>query len=155
MASNLNRRNFLKWSAAGAFAAAMPESARDVQMLGRFTATPASKKMNFLMIFIDELNTWIEPLAGQPQARTPNLMRLAQMGIVFENAYSPAPQCNPGRTAIMTGLRPSSSGIYENNVCFRDKPDLKERLTLPQYLRKNGYMTLTGGKVFHLPQGIQ
>jgi arylsulfatase A-like enzyme len=152
MASNLNRRTFLKWSAAGAVAAAMPESGRDVQMLGRFTATPA-KKLNILMIFIDELNTWIEPLAGHPQARTPNLMRLAQMGIVFENAYSPAPQCNPGRTAIMTGLRPSSSGIYENNVCFRDKPDLKERLTLPQFLQKNGYKTLTGGKVFHLPQG--
>ena len=58
---------------------------------------------NVLFISVDDLNDWIEPLGGHPQARTPNLSRLADEGLLFTHAYTPSPSCNPARTAILTG----------------------------------------------------
>ena len=55
---------------------------------------------NILFISVDDLNDWIEPLGGHPQARTPNLNRLAERGVLFERAYTPSPSCNPARTAL-------------------------------------------------------
>ena len=69
---------------------------------------------DILFIAIDDMNDWISPLDGHPQAITPNMERLAERGIVFTNAHSPAPLCNPSRTAFLTGLRPSTSGVYAN-----------------------------------------
>jgi len=53
----------------------------------------------------------------------------------------------------MTGLRPSTTGIYGNLAWFRDIPKYKDWETIPQYFRKHGYMALTGGKIYHMPQG--
>ena len=65
-----------------------------------------------------------------------------------------APLCSPSRTAIMTGVRPSSSGIYMNSPYFRISPALKEILTIPQYLSTYGdYYTAARGKIFHQPMG--
>ena len=66
---------------------------------------------NVLFISVDDLNDWIGCLGGHPQARTPNLDRLASSGVLFTNAHCPAPACNPSRSAIMTGVSPHVSGI--------------------------------------------
>ena len=47
----------------------------------------AAKKPNVLFIAVDDLNHWITHLGRNPQAKTPNIDRLAKMGVTFTNAY--------------------------------------------------------------------
>jgi arylsulfatase A-like enzyme len=102
---------------------------------------------NILFIAVDDLNDWTGVLNGHPQVRTPNIDRLASRGVLFTNAHSPAPACNPSRVAVLTGLLPSTSGVYFNNQRWRQfLPDAE---TLPQYFMKNGYTALGAGKIFH------
>jgi len=112
------------------------------------------QRYNVLFIAVDDLNDWTGFLGGHPQAQTPNMDKLAQKGINFTHAYCAAPVCNPSRAAIMTGIRPSSSGVYGNTNFMRDSPVLKEIQTLPQYLSANGYYTMAKGKIFHSPNGV-
>ncbi len=104
---------------------------------------------NVLFIAVDDLNDWVGVLKGHPQARTPNIDRLASMGTLFSNAHAAAPSCNPSRVSIMTGLRPTTSGIYNNRQPWREV--LAEITTLPAYFRQQGYTTLGAGKLFHPP----
>ena len=67
---------------------------------------------NVLFIGIDELNDWVGCLGGHPQARTPNLDRRAARGTLFRSAHVQSPLCNPSRSSLLTGLRPSTTGIY-------------------------------------------
>ncbi len=66
------------------------------------------------VIVIDDLNDWVGYLGGNAQARTPNIDRLASRGMAFRSAYAAAPECNPSRAAVMSGLRPFESGVYSN-----------------------------------------
>ncbi len=113
----------------------------------------AIEGQNVLFLAVDDLNDWVGCLGGHPQAKTPNIDRLAGNGVLFELAYCAAPLCSPSRTAIMTGLRPSTTGIYGNLAWFRDIPKYKDWVTIPQYFRKHGYTAVTGGKIYHQPHG--
>src|SRR5438105_3268609 len=109
----------------------------------------AAEKPNVLFIAIDDLNDWVTPLGGHPQVKTPNMDALAARGTTFTNAHCQAPLCNPSRTSVLTGLRPSTTGVYALAPWFRTSEKLKDHATLFQWFRKNGYTTLTCGKVFH------
>jgi choline-sulfatase len=78
--------------------------------LGLAASTPAgaADKPNILFIAIDDLNDWIGALGGHPQVETPNIDRLARYGTLFANAHAQSPLCNPSRTSLMTGLRPTT-----------------------------------------------
>jgi arylsulfatase A-like enzyme len=102
---------------------------------------------NVLFIAVDDLNDWIEPLEGHPQAITPNLARLAAEGMLFTRAYTPSPSCNPARTALMTGLHPSTSGMYSNYQMWREV--LPDAVTLSRYFGNHGYWVAGAGKIFH------
>jgi arylsulfatase A-like enzyme len=95
------------------------------------------------------LNDWIGCLGGHPDIRTPNFDRLASRGVLFTNAHCAAPLCNPSRAALMTGIRPSTSGVYQNNQPWRSSPALKNAVTLPQHFMQNGYTAVGGGKIYH------
>lgn len=112
-------------------------------------AFAASKETrpNVLFIAVDDLNHWVGYMGRNPQTRTPNIDRLASRGVAFTHAYCAAPVCNPSRTAIMSGMRPSSTGVYENRHDWR--PVISEELTLPSVLRKNGYYVAGAGKIYH------
>ena len=69
------------------------------------------QRPNVLFVSVDDLNDWIEPLKGHPQAVTPNFTRFMKRSVCFTNANCPSPGCNPSRTAIMTGLAPYTSGV--------------------------------------------
>src|SRR5918994_6253397 len=79
----------------------------------------AADKPNVLFIAIDDLNDWIGCLGGHPDVKTPNIDRLAARGVLFTKAYCAAPVCNPSRASLMTGIRPSPSGVYENRQPMR------------------------------------
>jgi arylsulfatase A-like enzyme len=104
---------------------------------------------NVLFIGIDDLNDWVSVLGGHPQVQTPNIDRLAARGTTFLNAHCNAPLCNPSRTSLMLGLRPSSTGIYGLAPRFRVVAPLEDRVTLPQHFKAHGYTTLTTGKIYH------
>ncbi len=106
-------------------------------------------KLNVLFIAIDDLNNWIGCLNGHPGTKTPNLDRLAGQGVLFKNAHCAAPVCNPSRAALLTGKRPSTSGVYENQQPMRRADATKDAVTLPQYFQRNGYRVVGGGKIFH------
>ena len=102
---------------------------------------------NVLFIAVDDLNDWIEPLGGHPQARTPNLSRLADEGVLFTRAFTPSPSCNPSRTALLTGRHTYTSGMYSNYQWWRQV--MPDAVTLPRYFADNGYWAGGAGKIFH------
>ncbi len=114
-------------------------------------AAPARDRLNILMINMDDLNSWVGPLGGHPQVKTPNLDRLAARGTVFTNAHTQAPVCNPSRASVFTGVRPESSGLYALDPPFRQAPALRGVTTLPQLFANHGYRTYSTGKNFHDP----
>ncbi|MDF1657949.1 MAG: sulfatase-like hydrolase/transferase [Verrucomicrobiales bacterium] len=102
---------------------------------------------NILFISLDDLNDWIGCLGGHPQTLTPNLDRLAKSGVLFTNAHCPGAACNPSRTAIMTGLSPHVSGLYENRQNMREiLPDAE---LIPKHFRNHGYRAIGSGKILH------
>jgi iduronate 2-sulfatase len=107
-------------------------------------------KPNVLLIAVDDL----KPLMGcygDPLAKTPNLDRLAKRGVLFERAYTNQAVCSPSRNALLTGLRPQTTGIYDLGTNFRRaNPDA---VTLPQHFQKHGYRTEALGKLFHVGHG--
>jgi arylsulfatase A-like enzyme len=112
-------------------------------------AAAAAERPNVLFIVVDDLNDWVGPLGGHPQVKTPNFDRLAARGVTFTNAHCQAPMCNPSRTSFMTGLRPSTTGVYALDPWFRTAEPLKNLVTLPQHFEQNGYVTLCTGKIHH------
>ncbi len=107
----------------------------------------AQTKPNVLFIAVDDLNHWVKHLGRNSQVITPNIDRLAKLGLTFNNAYCAAPVCNPSRAALMSGMRPSTTGVYDNGVDWRKVIALD--VTLVTHLRKNGYYTAGVGKIYH------
>ena len=112
-------------------------------------ASVARGQPDVLLITIDDLNDWVGVMGGHPQAKTPNIDRLAARGMLFTNAHAASTTCNPSRTALMTGLRPSTTGVYTNAHDWRVAEELQGIPTFPRYFRDQGYQTLGAGKLFH------
>ena len=104
---------------------------------------------NVLLLSIDDLNDWTGCLGGHPQAKTPNIDRLADRGTLFTNAHCQSPVCNPSRASLLTGRHPHSSGVYFLGPDLKKAPMLKDLDTLPERFAKHGYRTLGAGKIFH------
>jgi len=104
---------------------------------------------DILFIAVDDLNDWVGHIGGHPQTQTPNIDRLAARGMAFLNAQSPSALCNPVRTALLTGLRPSTSGIYGNLPDWRGEEIFSDKASLPRHFRENSYLTVGAGKIFH------
>ena len=111
------------------------------------------------MISIDDLNDWIGVFGENPNAKTPNIDRLAGEGFLFTNAHCQAPICGPSRASLLSGLRPSTTGIYgqiRDENLRKAHPILNQISFLPEYFANNGYKTLGVGKIFHghAPKGV-
>jgi iduronate 2-sulfatase len=103
---------------------------------------------NVLFIAIDDLRDWVGYLGKNPQVKTPNLDRLAARGLHFTQSYCAAPVCNASRAALLSGLRPATTGVYENSVDWRKViPD--EATTLPLHFKHSGYYVCGAGKIYH------
>ncbi|HTK78600.1 MAG TPA: sulfatase [Gemmataceae bacterium] len=110
------------------------------------TAQPPAKP-NVLFIAVDDLRDWVGYLGKNPQTITPNIDKLAARGLAFTRSYCAAPVCNPSRTALMSGLRPSTTGVYENQNDWRTV--VPEPMTLTSVFRKGGYYVCGAGKIYH------
>jgi arylsulfatase A-like enzyme len=112
----------------------------------------AERPANVLMIVVDDMNDWVGCLGGHPDVKTPNIDRLAERGLLFANAHVAAPVCNPSRVAALTGLRPSTTGVYDNRVVWHDA--MRGVTSIPQHFKAHGYHVVGGGKVYHHMPGF-
>ena len=97
---------------------------------------------NLLFIMADQLAPQVLPAYGHPRVRTPHLDRLAEKGVVFENAYCNFPLCAPARFSMLSGRLPSRIGAFDNAV------ELPASVpTFQHYLRHAGYRTCLAGKM--------
>ena len=110
---------------------------------------PGRARPNVLLIMIDDQNDWIGCLKGHPLAKTPHIDALARRGMLFNNAHCQAPLCNPSRTSLLTGLRPSTTGVHGLMPWYGDVASLRGRESLPQAFGRAGYSTLVTGKIWH------
>ncbi|MEZ6129112.1 MAG: sulfatase [Planctomycetaceae bacterium] len=111
------------------------------------SASMAAERPNVLFIAVDDLNHWVGHLKRNPQTITPNLDRLAGWGVSFQHAYCAAPACNPSRAALMSGMRPSTTGVYHNPNDYR--PHIPSEQTLNVHFRSQGYRVTGAGKIYH------
>lgn len=108
--------------------------------------TGAEERMNVLFIISDDLRTEMGCYRSR-LAKTPHLDALAESGVRFDRAYCQFPLCNPSRSSMLTGLRPTSVGVLGNRTWFgATRPDV---VSLIRHFRDHGYETLRAGKVFH------
>lgn len=111
----------------------------------RAAAPAPTTRPNVLFIICDDLTTTAIGCYGNKVCKTPNIDRLASMGVRFEHAYCNWPLCLPSRNSFLAGRRPdakySAAGLLRERV-----PDVE---FLPEHFRKNGYFTARVGKLFH------
>ena len=122
-------------------------------------AAPGADKPNVLFLAVDDLNDWVGCMNGHPDTRTPNIDGLASRGTLFLNAHCQAPICGPSRASLMSGLYPSTTGIYGqiNDEKLRSaSPPMRDVPFLFEYFRDHGYKTMGVGKLFHqhAPDGV-
>lgn len=146
----MDRRKFLQLAATGA---------AGVMFFRSCTRFEIRKKPNVLFIAIDDLNDWIGCMYGHPNTKTPNIDRLAAKGTLFTNAHCQAPICGPSRASLMSGLLPSSTGIYgqiADEKIRASNAATRVCTFLPEYFQHNGYKTMGIGKLFHqhAPEGV-
>jgi arylsulfatase A-like enzyme len=114
---------------------------------GMFSAAAAADRPNVLFIAVDDLNDWIGCLGGHPDCKSPHIDALARRGLLFTRSYCAVPACNPSRAALMTGIRPWTSGVYQNSQPWR--PAMPNAVTLPQHFMAHGYNAVGSGKIYH------
>lgn len=133
------RRDFL-----GAVAGVAAASCTDV--LHAETPQPA-RKPNVLFIMADDMRVELGCYGSLFHAQTPNLDALAKSGVRFDRNYCQFPLCNPSRASLLTGRKPTQTGVLGNRTDFRAlHPEWK---SLPQLFREHGYVTARAGKIFH------
>ncbi|MCB1122808.1 MAG: sulfatase, partial [Verrucomicrobiae bacterium] len=108
------------------------------------------ERPNILFIVVDDLNTTIGCYGGD--ILSPNIDALATRGLLFERAYCQEAVCAPSRISVLSGLRPDvkaeriGRGSGGGNKLRSTRPGT---VTLPELFQKNGYHTVSLGKVFH------
>lgn len=135
----MNRRDFIKTSAAG--------------LAGAAAQGAPQRPPNVIMIFADDMGYGDLGCYGSP-IRTPNLDGMARDGIRFTHFYSANPVCSPSRAALMTGRYPTRVGVPAvlHPRHTTGLPD--SETTMAQVLKGRGYKTMCVGKwhLGHLPQ---
>ncbi len=105
-----------------------------------------AERPNVLFVICDDLNCDIG-CYGHPLVQTPNIDRLAQRGVRFEQAHCQYPLCGPSRASFMTGLYPDQTLVRRNAIYIREHvPNVN---TMSQHFRDAGYFATRIGKIYH------
>ena len=127
-------------------------------------ARDASDRPNIVLILADDLGYGDLGCYGHPEAKTPNIDRLAKEGMRFTQHYANGPECSPTRTALLTGryqqrvkglecaIGTGNVGRYEEAIRLAEQRNLglsAESAVLPKAIQKSGYTCGVFGK-WHL-----
>ena len=136
-----------------------------------FISCTNNKKPNIIWITIEDQSQYLLPFNGNTDVSLPNLEKIADESVVFNNMYATYPVCAPARSSIITGMYPNSIGThnmramhfdnYYNNGFKVGKRAEHEKIlevpyyssklaesikTFPQILKENGYFTYNDSK---------
>lgn len=109
-------------------------------------ATAQTPPKNVLFIGVDDLRLDLG-CYGDDFMQTPNIDALARQGLVFENAYCQQAICAASRISLMTGMRPDTTGVYDLDHPLNET--LPNAMSMPRFFQKNGYRTVSLGKIYH------
>ncbi|HPN84461.1 MAG TPA: sulfatase-like hydrolase/transferase [Victivallales bacterium] len=118
---------------------------------------PLATKPDIVWIFCDELRTDALGCYGNPNLKlhTPNIDRLASMGVRFDNFFCNSPVCVPSRVSFLSGQHPEDTGVYSNDATNSSfKLPKGPPLTFPRVFAQNGYKTANFGK-FHVSRDME
>lgn len=117
---------------------------------GTLAAAAADHRPNVLIILIDDHPSNFCSVYPDSPVRTPNMQRLAARGTWFSHGYDDAPICCASRTALLTGVHATRSGVYYNNQAYRRANTFIAKVTtLPGNFKAHGYLTVGYGKIGH------
>lgn len=122
------------------------------------SSSDTSQRPDILLIVVDDLNDWVSCLGGHPQVKTPHIDQLASRGMLFTQAHAPGVSSHVSRSALLTGLRPGTSGIDREEVPLRTgfEPSriasqiehIERPETLLQWMKRAGYVVCGTGRIF-------
>jgi len=101
-----------------------------------------TRRPNFLIVMVDQLNGTFFPDGPADFLHAPHLKTLAARSARFANNYTASPLCAPGRASFMSGQLPSRTGVYDNAAEFTSSIP-----TFAHHLRGAGYHTCLSGKM--------
>jgi arylsulfatase A-like enzyme len=137
----MKRRAFIKTLGQAAAAASLP------QLLSNCRTT-AKQRPNVLWIEVEDLSPLMS-LYGYDINPTPNLERMAEDGVLFNNTFMPAPVCSACRSALITGMMQTTLGVHNHHSSRSEETAIhlpSEVKTLPELFRQAGYFTFNQGK---------
>jgi arylsulfatase A-like enzyme len=141
ISSLLKRTTMLVVPALAAVAVPAPSQARTAAAPASAPAPQAQRAPDIVLFIADDLSREDVGAYGSPDAKTPNIDRLAREGMRFTNAFAASPTCSPSRSSILTGDYPGRNGAHANHSAIKDG-----LTTLPAYLQKLGYRVVIAGK---------
>ena len=115
---------------------------------------PDTSQMNVLFVIIEDCYAGVWGSYGNTICQTPNMDRFTQKAVRFDRAYVQAVACNPSRTSFLSGLRPVTSGVWNNSQVMSERLPAGTR-TLPELLKQKGFHTAVIGKFFHTTEYAQ
>ena len=122
-----------------------------------------NQRLNVVWLSVEDMSPWINPY-GDATVPTPNLNRLAEEGVVYENAFATSPVCAPARSSLITGMfctrigtmqmrngNPSKAAIAKDPEAYKDIPGYEgvpESFVrcFPEHLRASGYYCTNNSK---------
>ena len=115
-------------------------------LIGIISCTPKKKPVNVLLLYMDDLRPELG-CYGSKVINSPNIDALANRGVQFNNAYCNVAVCGASRASMLTGMRPTKSKFRDYKTFVQ--VDAPESITLPQVFKRNGYTTISNGKIYH------
>ena len=106
------------------------------------------KPPNIVLIMMDDMNDYPEIFNGHPQAKTPNIKKLANSGISFLRAYTNNPICGPSRSSFLSGVYPHNSSNFWQESWLKNEV-LANTKTMMEKFKENGYNVIGSGKILH------
>ena len=127
------------------------------------TGSPNRNLPNIIWLVAEDQSPDWFPMYGDSTMALPHLQALANDGVVFDNAVAPVPVCAPARSALITGMYPTTLGTHNMRTYAPGRSDGERPYPeldipsyspvvpygvkmFPEYLRKKGYYTANGPK---------